>query len=540
MYGVLSPIHSKAERHMSAHAKNGRARFVVYVLLLAGIGWQAFRIAGHLSEPAAMSHSGYHIVYVDGNVDRPGKYRVPDGTSRFELLRVAGVRPTSDISALNLAGQLQESENLSVGTLSSPATVSSRNNAVRLEFFLGDITIESKAGNVRPREPGLVLLEGDRIFADSASQAEVSMGPFTRIDMDAGAELVLDKLPREAGERSYEVYQHKGTCWYRVVYATKGERMKVVTPAATAMPGGTGADYMVELGARTTRIHVLEGQVTVQRPGGEEVINLVSNQTLTVFPNRPFQVTRTASDVSAQRIFAELQKERTDLVVKNAPVNFVFCTLPDNYYFISVRYDESRAVVVSIPGETSVENFARGFNTLGQAFLLGGGPFVQSMVEQLLSTRVERYCALDKQGLLQIVTTLGSITVEVDDRAARFMSLRPGRQPLNAEQVFTFLKPRISGSEDTRMREERVLRSLFDAVRGGSIVVTSALAQRALTVMESNFTAPEVVGAYAKFRAKQGWSMSMDHLPGARRRVGNATVFTPDPSAARRLLFGEG
>lgn len=525
---------------MNAHANNGRLRFAAYALLLAGIGWQAYRIAGHLGKPVAIEHKDHHIVYVSGNVDRPGRYRVPDGTSRFELLRVAGVRPTSDISTLDLMGQLDDDEGVSVGTLSSPAAVAARGNDVRLEFFLGDIAIRSEGGNVRPREPGLVLVQGDRIIADSASQAEISMGPFTRIDIDQRSEIVLDELPRGAADRSYQVYQDKGTCWYRVVYATKGERMKVVTPAATATPAGTGADFMVELANNVTRIHALEGQVTVQRPGGEEVINLVGNQTLTVFANRPFQVSRTASDISAQRTFAELQKERTDLVVKNAPVNFVFCTLPDNYYFISVRYDESRAVVISIPGETSVETFAQGFNTLGQAFLLGGGPFVQSMVEQLLSTRVERYCALDKNGLLQIVTSLGNITVDVDDRAARFMGLRTGRQPLDADQVFTFLKPRISGLEDTRLREERVLRSLFDAVRGGNVVVTTALAQRALSVMESNFTVPEVVGAYAKFSAKQGWSMSMAHLPGTRQRMGSSTVFTPDPSAARRLLFGEG
>ncbi len=525
---------------MKAHTGNERLRFAVYVLLLAGIGWQAYRIAGHLGTPAAVDHDEYNIVYVDGNVERPGRYRVPDGTSRFELLRVAGVRPTSDISTLNLMGQLEDEEGVSVGTLSSPASVTARGNAVRLEFFLGDIAVRSESGNVRPRETGLVLVEGDRIIADSASQAEISMGPFTRIDIDQRSELVLDELPRDPTDRSYQVYQDKGTCWYRVVYATKGERMKVVTPAATATPAGTGADFMVECGGKATRIHALEGQITVQRPGGEEVINLVGNQTLTVYANRPFQVTRTASDVSAQRTFADLQKERGDLVVKNAPVNFVFCTLPDNYYFISVRYDESRAVVVSIPGETSVDQFAQGFNSLSQAFLLGGGPFVQSMVEQLLSTRVERYCALDKNGLLQIVTSLGSITVEVDNRAARFMGLTPGRQPLNAEQVFTFLKPRISGLEDTRLREERVLRALFEAVRTGNVVVNTALTQRALSVMESNFTVSEVLGAYAKFRARHGWSMSMARLPGTRRRMGSATVFTPDPSAARRLLFGEG
>jgi len=386
----------------------------------------------------------------------------------------------------------------------------------------------------------MFLVAGDAVVTDSTSQAEISVGPYTRVDVDNSSEVVFEQIGVREGERTMtSVYQKEGLCWYRVVYTSKSERFKVVTESAVVMPVGTGSDFMVDQAPGSVRIHALEGLLLVERPGGEEVLNLVAGQTLTVFGNRPFQVTRTAADVSPNRQFAQLQRDREERREGDMPVNFVFCTLPYSYFLVSVRFDRREVTVVSIPSETSVERFARGFTTLNEAYLLGGSAYVESLVEQLVGTRVERHFDLDAQGLLQLVAAIGGLTVVVDTRAAQAMQLTPGPRQLDAEQVFTFMKPRISGVPDSKKRQKVVLEALFRLARSRQVAVTSKLAERAVSVMETDFTISEITEAYSRFSAIEGWQFRTLGLPGEPSRTGGKPVFAPNVDEARRLLFSE-
>jgi len=526
---------------MNVQSKFRLGRLVVYAILIAAIVWQGYRVLQRRSRIPAFRHRSFAVVHVDGNVERPGRYRVPDGTSRFELLQAAGLRSTSDITMLNLTEQIEEEERVNVGTLSSPAGLTSGRLSARLEFFLGDISIESREGTPRPSDQaGMYLVPGDVVNTDSTSQAEISVGPYTRIDIDNASQVAFDQIAAREGERTVTtVYQKEGTAWYRVVYTSKDERFKIVTGSAVVMPVGTGSDFMVEINPNAVRVHTLEGLLLVERPEGEEVLNLVAGQTLTVFGNRPFQITRTASDVSPNRQFAQLQRDREERRHENMPVNFVFCTLPHSYFLISVRFDRRDITVVSIPAQTSVEQFARGFSTLNESYLLGGTAYVETLVEQLVGTRVERHFVLEPQGLLQLVSAIGGLTLTVDTRAAQYMNVPPGPQHLDAQQVYTFMKPQVSGPADSKERQKVVLEALFKVARSRQVSLTTALAEKAVSVMQTDFTISEISDSYSRFTSRQGWAFKTVGLPGNPMQIGGKSIFAPNVDEARRLLFTE-
>jgi hypothetical protein len=524
---------------MSRHATYRTGRIVLYGALCAVVLWQAWRVAARLLDTRYHGGSGYVVADVAGNVERPGRYRVPEGTSRFELLQVAGLRPTSDISGVVLDAQV-DGGILQVDALASPAGLKIGRLAARLELFLGAVQIRSPNGSLRAQQAGLVLSPGDAVVTDSVSQAELSLGPYSRVDLDRSSEVVFDKMGVSEGDHTVsEVFQKAGTCWYRVVYSSKAERMQTLAEDMVAIPGGTGADYMVQVEEGMVRVHVLDGLLQVSRPGGEETLNLAAGQTVAVYGNRPFQVTRNPSDIDAQRTFAGLQRERGEKESSRAAmINFVFCTLPSAYYFVSVRFDNQTVNVVSIPHNTSVMNYAQGFNTLNEAFLLGGPLTVQSLVEQVVSTRVERHCVLEPSALSQIAALVGGMTVDVDAEAAKMMGLTPGRQRIRGDQILTFLKPRTSGAEGSRTRQWEVLRGLYEEFRSGNLSLTAALAQRGVSLMNTNFTVPEIVGGYRRFNSISGWTFRQHALPGAPENVGRQTLFRPDQEMMRQVLFG--
>ena len=415
--------------------------------------------------------------------------------------------------------------------------------AARLEFFLGTVNVNARGGARRPQTAGLFVLPGDTVRTDTSGQAELSVGPYTRMDLDHGSEVAVERVGAAEGERRVTQFtQRSGTVWYRVVYNGRAERFTVATPFGTATAAGSGADFMLQVEAASLRAHALDGVLLLTRPDGSEAVNLAAGQSATVWSDsRPFQVGRTSADVSAGRLFAGLQQNRATAAqpAVDQPISLVFSTLPQMFYFITVQFTTLTVQVVQVPAETSVEPYAQGFTTLAQASLLGGGPFLASLMQQLLGVPVDRYCMLGSTNLLQLAATLGNVTVPVDEKAAAFMGLKPGLQPLNPDRLLTFMKPRISGFEDSRQRQRVVLRALFDAVRGKSIVVTALLADRAITTMQTNFTPAEVVNDYRRFAAREGWVFKTSVLPGSYVTTSTGTVYQPDIDGARRLLSGE-
>lgn len=528
---------------MSAHdhAIHRAVRIGVYAILLGLIGWQGWQVACHLrADCRALTTQRFAMVEVAGNVERPGTYRVPEGTTRFELLQVAGVRTTSDVSAIALEAGAEHGSRLDVGTMSSPAGLLLGRHLARLESFFGSISLRSYTGAMKAFQQGAPMAPGDAVVTDAASQVEISLGPYTRVDIDKNSEVIFDKVSAREGDRmSTELYQKSGISWYRVAQTAKGERFKVVTQTVVVSPSGANADFMIEVTPTMVRVHGLEGILLVERTGGEEVLNLMAGQSLSVYGNRPFQVTPRPSDVNAAQRFADLRASATAQTGDTpAPVNFIFCTVPSTYYFISVRFDTKSVTAVRLPPETSVEQYAQGFTTLNEAYLLGGPMFVLGLVEQIMGTRAERYTALMPDALRQLMRLVGSVTVQVDQKAADAMGLGVGPQRLEGDQILQYLKPGISGPEGARRRQEQVLQGLFNELRSGNLALTAALAERATSVMKTNFSITEIVSSYTRFSASTGWVFTTNTIPGAMQQAGRRSVFQADAEAARRMLFG--
>ncbi|MBL8029113.1 MAG: SLBB domain-containing protein, partial [Fibrobacteres bacterium] len=56
-------------------------------------------------------------VTIEGIVRKPGTYYVPYGTTKFEVLKVAGVLPNSDLNDIDVYAQAESGESIKVGKL---------------------------------------------------------------------------------------------------------------------------------------------------------------------------------------------------------------------------------------------------------------------------------------------------------------------------------------------------------------------------------------------------------------------------------------
>ncbi len=511
--------------------------FLTYIVLAGSLLWQATRLFSDFKKKkSALGRLETMMVSVYGNVHQPGAYRVPAGTSTFEILKVAGVRSTSDLTPFNLSAQIEEGQDISVGELKTPVAIKA---SARLEFFFGELTVISAEGIDRLPQEGMSIDEGDRLLAEEKAQAEFSINVYSRIDMDNFSEIIFDKIGLDQeGRKLCKIFQKSGLCWYKIAYTEKDELMRTLSPLINITVGGRGADYTVDVKYSETTINVSDGLLLVERPDGTDAMNLIAGQSLIVYNDgRPFEVTKLSLEISTTERFTQLARTKADLMMKHMPFNFMFCSPPAVFQLISIQFERSAVYVVAIPAETSVSQFVQGFQTLQEAYLYGGVVFTSTLIERILNSRIPKYAVFDKNDIIRTAASLGGLKVNVDDKASAALGIKNGMQVLKGEDVVEFLRPGLSGTKDSEDRQISTLKSLFSQLQSKNIILTSLLTDQILTNIETNIAASETMKHYNNFLSRKNWQFKSISLPVIQVKSGDKITYEPVLEKSREILF---
>lgn len=500
--------------------------------------WQSIKFISELKSKQSLNSFESIVVNIEGNVKQPGHYRVPVGTTTFEILKVAGVRTTSDLTPFNLTAQVESEKDISVGTLKSPVTIKLN---VRLEFFFGEIAIISSEGRDRLPQEGMSIDEGNRILTEEKSQAELSLNVYSRVDMDNFSEIIFDKIGIDKdGKKVIELFQKAGLCWYQIVYTEKSEQFKILTPLADISVAGKGADFTVEVKYTETIINAVDGLLLVERSDGTDAINLIAGQSVIIHKDgRPFDVTKISAEINPTESFKQLAKTKADIIMRHMPFNFLFCSLPIVFYLVSVQFDRNTVHVINLPSQTSVRLFVHGFSTLQEAFLYGGVVLTSTLVERIMNTRIPKYAVFEKDDIIRTASSIDGLKISIDDKASAVLRIKKGTQTLLGQKIINFLKPSLSGYEDSEKRQISVLHSIFDQVRSKNIIVTSLLADQILSNIKSNITASETMKYYNNFISRRNWTFKSHSLPVETIKEKNKTIYEPILYESRALLLKE-
>ncbi len=494
---------------MSRKSRRRKIAFLVYAFLVSVILWQSFSLIKYTRSSGKIKGLKTFQVTVDGNVRRPGLYSVPEGTTQFEILKMAGVRPTSNLSSFNLSSQISENARLEVGTLDKPAGATL---AARLEFYFGELNVISSDGRNRPVNDRMEITSGDRVLTEASTQAEISFGAFSRVDIDNYSELVFDKIGSLEDEKKVtELYQKSGLCWYTTMYTdSKNEVFRVFTHSAVVTVGGRNADYLIEVQNDIVQINLSDGLLLVERAGGGEAMNMISGQSVTIYKDgRPFQVSRLTAEVSSNERFSRLSSEKVKHMKRLVPMNFLFCGVPPVFFLVSLQYESGNIFVVRIPPALLIEQFTQNISTLSEAFLFGGPSFVSTFVERIFDIRISNYAVLDKGDVLRIADILGGIPAVLDPKTAASLNVSSGQSRLSGTSLGLYL----AGDADNGKRQTEVLKSIINEFRTRKAVLTAILADQILNGTETNITASEVMDLYTRFIERKGWEFRDRVMP---------------------------
>ncbi len=506
---------------------------------MTGIFFESFSLAKHVGIFGSRLSSQAYNINIEGNVRKPGWYIAPEGTTQFEILKVAGVRPTSDISLINLSSQIQNNQNISIGTLDKPVSLSTQ--TARLGSFFGEISLFDQDGNTKTAQEGQVILPGDKIQSQSSSQAEISIGSYSKVNIDNFSELVIDNIYKKEGSQAItEITQNSGSCWHRIVYSSVEELYRIFSRSVVLTIGGSGADFLLDVQNDQIVINVFDGLLLIERRAGGESTNLISGQSATIYDDeRPFQITKLSADISLSEQFSRLTSGQSVNLTSHAPLNFFFSVSPGIYYIMNLQFSKGETHLIRIPQELLVEQFAQSISTFDQAYLYGGPVFVTSLLERLFNTRIQKFISFSKNDIFIISDILGGFTVDVDAKASASLGIPRGKQKLNSNGIIKYLSPAVSGIADAQGRQTQVLLNLFDELRNKNTAPTLLTANQIISSCETNFSASEIIEQFTRFNGKANWVYKEDFLPSTYIKKNGRNCYDPDLIQCRRIISDE-
>ena len=163
----------------------------------------------------------------------------------------------------------------------------------------------------------------------------------------------------------------------------------------------------------------------------------------------------------------------------------------DTMMLVHLNHQREHITVVGIPRDSWVRIPGHGPDKINAAYSLGGPQLAVQTVEAATGVRIDHYVEIDFTGFVEVVDTLGGITVclpeAIHDEKAH-LSLEAGTHRLQGTQALAFARTRKSphGDLDRIDRQQQVLAALLDEALNAQILSDPArLAQFVETALGS-------------------------------------------------------
>jgi len=220
----------------------------------------------------------------------------------------------------------------------------------------------------------------------------------------------------------------------------------------------------------------------------------------------------------------------------------------DTLMLASVNPDKKRAVVVSIPRDTRVMIPGVGWEKINATTVYGGPELAMEIVSRLLNVPVNYYAICDYQGFIDIIDTLGGVTINVErnmyhydpeDNGIWTINLKKGKQRLNGREALMYVRYRNYDLGDiTRTQhQQKFLRALVDEVmQPATVVKLPKLVPQVFKSIKTNLGLDDMVKLARAAQSFSEYDIVSQTLPGYFLEVDGISFWEVDAAAARTMM----
>ncbi len=493
------------------------------IALLITVGIAAILILYH-----RFSGSGQEVreiaVTIEGNIKKPGTYYVPYGTTKFEILRVAGITQSSDLKNLDIYAEASEGENMNVGTLDKDVSLKSVSTTAKpcvVNFFVGDVSISGKYGSRKP-DRDVPVFEGDKIKCGAQGTVELRLGDESLIDLKSQAELSVLSLytADQTGLMNVNLQVDKGKIWAYI--KPQPQNVRFVFSTSRMVVEIKGTEVEIETDSSMSALYLTKGTVSVGKVGSDRRITLAEGQKVIVDNNPDNELVAgniTDEEKGTDSELKAFREEKDKSLSGNTVERILFLALPDFYILSDMDASKSQITVSRIFPTSDVSEYIDGVDELGKVYLYGGIRLTTSIVERMTKKKLEHYGVMSRENVIEIINKLGGVMIDVDYISAGIMEVKPGMQKLDGYKAIKYVAAGIrsgsqsAGSADEIIsRQNKLLRAVYEASLANKIGFSTILFTQILKNMETNMDANYAAEYYKVFKSKTDWKINFGTL----------------------------
>ena len=198
--------------------------------------------------------------------------------------------------------------------------------------------------------------------------------------------------------------------------------------------------------------------------------------------------------------------------------------------FIDLESD--RASLLSIPRDTYVEVPGHGRTKINHAHAYGGAELMTETVSGFLSVPVNKYAEIDFQGFVNVVDTLGGVTMDVEQRMyypAEDIDLQAGEQRLDGEEALQYVRYRGREGDIGRIeRQQKFMTVMTDqTISLGTVIKLPSLLKTVQENTETNLSFKELLGLAKIAGDVRSGSLETAMVPGEPVYINQVSYWRP-------------
>jgi LCP family protein required for cell wall assembly len=207
----------------------------------------------------------------------------------------------------------------------------------------------------------------------------------------------------------------------------------------------------------------------------------------------------------------------------------------DTILLLGIDFSTRGIHILSIPRDTRVviDGHQRKIN---EVYTRHGVEVLQTLIEELLEIRINRYIKVDFQGFVKVIDLIGGIDLLIerpmhyDDNWGKLhIHFDPGWQHLNGKKALEYVRYRGDASADLGRvkRQQRFIAAVLEKVMAPSFLLKIPdLLHEVFAYIDTNLTLPETIELAMGMRGK-GFATQSDSLPGEARYIDKISFYVP-------------
>jgi hypothetical protein len=504
-------------------------KFFAFILLAAGLIFSsvyAIQLWGDSQDKGLVQYA-----LVDGNVERPGYYRVNDLTTNFDVLKKAGINDSSDVKNIELMNSVSSKKTISVGVTKDKIGVKSNSDFVnpQIVYFIGSVILKR---GLKPQDAKIKasLHQKDELLCRADGKLRFKFQNYSEIDVNVNSKIKLTSYEERSDFNTSNLQLDNGQIWVKIPKATPGAQIVIRTPVFIISTKGHEAEFLINTNNMESSIHMAKGNVYVEKLSSGQKKLLAKDYILAVKgseigleePNP-----RKFTEKIIKDNFGNLEKAYLGYKKTQNEVSFLFTSGAYNVV-VSIIPQKNKLMLMDLPGNTYVGNYMNNVFRLDQSLMYAGAELTREIVEMILGRSVKYVTTIDFETVVNFAYIIDGVFVKVDNGAAFVMGITPGLQRLTKEHIVKYLNPELPGGQSmANTRQKLVLRAILEQANQSPadyMRIFTEFLRRAQT----NITVEEGAEILNMYCSRKNWNKVSISMPGIKYEIADYVLIKPD------------